>query len=124
MIASTVAGAGEAMLVGRRLTRPYDPTELFAALSAPGAPRASAPIFIRRTGARALILVDAALRLEATRGDARIEALSEGGELLLGAIAARLAGHLVARTQRSASFHFDRSDDPDDRIRAATPTGR
>ena len=111
------AKAGEAALVGRRLTRPYQPIDLFAALASHGA-----PMFIRRTGGWSLILVDAALRLEATKGDARIEALSEGGELLLDAIAARLADHLVDRSGRVATFRFIRSDDPDEEARAAGPS--
>ena len=84
----THAGEREAGLVSRRLAGQYDPVALHAALAADGA----APLLFRRTGGRALIVTDAALRLEATGGEARIEALSEGGALLIAPIAERLAG--------------------------------
>lgn len=109
---------GQAGTVTRRLPGTHDPVALHAALAKDGA-----PLLFRRTGGRALILVDAALRLEASGQTARLEAESEGGALLLDAIAARLADHVVVRAERALSFAFPRchADDEVARAAAATP---
>jgi anthranilate synthase component 1 len=113
----TPARAGEAGLVSRRLDGVFDPVALHAALSADGA-----PFLLRRTGGRTLILVDAALRLEARGLDATLTAASEGGELLLPAIAGKLRDHLVGSEARALTFRFDRCAATDERARAAAPT--
>lgn len=105
---------GEVAVVSRRLSGIFDPVEL--------AGRLDAPFFFRRTGGRSLILVDSALALDAIGGDARIEARSEGGALLLDTIARRLGDALAGRGERHAAFRFERCDDPDERVRAAAPT--
>ena len=111
------ARTGQAALVTRRLTGKHDAVALHAALAAQGA-----PLILGRTGGRALILVDAALRLEATGGDAGVEALSEGGALLLERVGATLADRVIERGERALRLHFKRCDDPDDAVRAAAPT--
>ena len=112
-----LARSGEAGLVVRRLPGLHDPVALHAALAGEGA-----PLLFRRTGGRALILVDAALRLEASGLAARLSASSEGGELLLEAIAARLSDHVVDRGERALGFVFARCDASDEAARAAAPT--
>ncbi len=112
------AGEGEAGLVSRRLVGQHDPVALHAALTANG----SAPLLFRRTDGRALIVTDAALRLEATGGEARIEAMSESGALLIAPIAARLADHVTERGPRHVALRFERCDDPDEEVRAGAPS--
>ena len=112
------AGEGEAGLVSRRLPGQHDPVALHAALTTDGKP----PLLFRRTGGRALIVTDAALKLEATGGAARIEALSEGGTLLIAPIAERLAGHVVEHGPSHLRLVFERCDDPDEAVRAAAPS--
>lgn len=104
-------GAGEFAVVSRRLTGQFDPVELAGQLES--------PFFFRRTGGRSLILVDSALSIEATGGDAHAEASSESGEMLLALLSEALQGHLVDRAARRASFRFARCDDPDEAVRAA-----
>ena len=94
-----LARSGEVGTVARRLPGTRDPVALHAALAAGGA----TPLLFRRTGGRALILVDHALRFEASGMDATITAASEGGALLLDRLATRLADHLVDRGERAAS---------------------
>lgn len=110
----SLPGNGEIAVVSRRLSGTFDPVELAGQLDA--------PFFFRRTGGRSLILVESALTFEATGGDARIEAKSEGGALLLEVITERLGGKLVERGERHASFRFERCDDPDEVDRASAPT--
>ncbi|MCY7398170.1 MAG: hypothetical protein LH466_04945, partial [Sphingomonas bacterium] len=109
-----LARGGETGLVTRRLPGTHDPVALHAALTAEGA-----PLLFRRTGGRALILVDSALRFEASGLDATLRASSEGGALLLDGIAVRLGEHLVARGERELSLRFVRSDASDETARAA-----
>lgn len=111
------ARAGEAGLVSRRLDGRHDPVALHAALAGGGA-----PLLFNRTGRRALILVDTAVRLEARGGDATIEALSEGGALLLMQLDAALPDHVVERGELTLRMTFERCDDPDDAVRAAAPS--
>ena len=114
----THASEREAGLVSRRLAGQHDPIALHAALAADGA----ASLLFRRTGGRALIVTDAALRLEATGGEARIEALSEGGALLIAPIAARMADNVTERGPRHVALRFERCDDPDEAVRAEAPS--
>lgn len=107
-------GAGEIAVVSRRLAGQFDPVELAGQLES--------PFFFRRTGERSLILVDSALTIEATGGEARANATSEGGEILLAALATALGDRLVDRATRHAIFRFTRCDDPDEAVRAAAPT--
>jgi hypothetical protein len=86
------AGPGEAGLVTRRLDRRFDPVELQA--------RLDSPFLFRRTGERALLLVDSALKVEATGEDATVEALSESGDALLDIVAGQLAANVTARDGR------------------------
>lgn len=112
-----LARAGEAGLVSRRLDGRHDPVALHAALAIGGA-----PLLFNRSGRRALILVDSAVRLEATGGDVTVDALSEGGALLLKRLDAALPDHVVGRGELTLSLNFERCDDPDDAVRAAAPT--
>lgn len=109
-----LAGEREIGAVSRRLIGQFDPVELAGALES--------PFFFRRMGGRSLILVDSALSIEATGGDARVEALSEGGAILLPIIADVLAAHLTGRSERLLTFRFVRCDDPDEAVRAAAAT--
>ncbi|MEQ7873208.1 chorismate-binding protein [Sphingomonas sp. ASV193] len=109
-----IAGEGETALLARRLAERFDSVEL--------ADRLGAAFLFRRTGGAALILVDAALRLEAKGGEAVLTALSDGGEALLAPLAARLAANLVAREPRRLALRYDRCDDPDEAVRAAAPS--
>ena len=113
-----LARVGETGLVSRRLPGCHDPVGLHAALAGSGA----APLLFRRTGGRALILVDSALRLEATGLSASITATSEGGVLLLDLLAVRLADHLQERGERTLHLDYPRSDHSDEAARAAAPT--
>jgi len=114
-----LARSGETGLVSRRLAGSHDPVALHAALAAE---TGAAPLLFRRTGGRALILVDCALRLEASALDATITAHSEGGDLLLDRLATHHADHLFARDPRRAVLRFARCDHPDDLVRSAAPT--
>jgi anthranilate synthase component 1 len=105
-----LARAGQAGLLARRLPGAHDPVELHATLGS--------PMLFRRTGGRSLILVDSALRLEATAGEATIEAISEGGAILLGRIAAQLTEHVSGRSDRRLTLSFERCDHPDEAVRA------
>lgn len=105
---------GEATILSRRLSGAVDPVSLFAALHAEG--RAS--LFFRRTGGTALILVDHAIELEATGGEAAFHTVSENGTALLGPIAEALNAEADGDTLR---LSFERSDDPDEAVRAAAP---
>jgi anthranilate synthase component I len=109
-----LAKAGQAGLLSRRLVGTYDPIQLHAGLGA--------PLLFRRTGGRALILVDGALRLEATGGDATLTATSEAGRILLPRIARQLADQLVGSDDLSINLRFPRCDDPDQAIRATAPS--
>jgi anthranilate synthase component 1 len=113
-----LARTGETGLVSRRLPGRHDPVALHAALSGSG----PAPLLFRRTGGRALILVDSALRLEATGLAATITATSEGGVLLLEMLAGRLAEHVEQRGERTLHLHYPRTDHFDEAARAAAPT--
>jgi len=107
-------GAGEIAVVSRRLTGQFDPVELAGQLES--------PFFFRRMGGRSLILVDSALSIEATGGEARVDATSEAGRLVLARLADALGGHLLDRSDAAATFRFARCDDPDEAVRAAAPT--
>ena len=114
----TVARGGQTALVTRRLAQPQDPLALHEALASEGA-----PLLFRRSGGRALIVVEAALRLEASGLEATLVAQSEGGALLLEGIAARLEAYVVARDERVLRFEFPRcaADDEQSRAAAVTP---
>jgi len=109
-----LATAGKARLVTRRFAGVHDPVELHE--------RLAAPMLFCRTGGRSLILVDSALRLEATRGEARLAAMSEGGALLIADLADRLSDHVIARGSHELRLRFERCDDPDDAVRERAPT--
>ncbi|MDQ3079917.1 MAG: chorismate-binding protein [Pseudomonadota bacterium] len=113
----TYARGGQSALVTRRLAQSQDPVALHEALASE-----SAPFFLRRSGGQALILVDAALRLEARGLEATLVAQSEGGALLLDGIAERLAAHVVARDERMLRFTFPRCVADDEEARAVAPT--
>jgi len=113
-----LARTGETGLVARRLTSRYDPVALHAALAAGG----GAPLLFRRSGGRALILAEAALRIEASAQSAGVTAHSEGGVMLLDRLAGVLADRLIAREDRSLTFAFARCDDPDEALRSAATT--
>ena len=113
----TPARGGESATVVRRLTTPRDPVALHAALAANGC-----PLLVRRTGGRALLVVDVALRLEANGLEARLVAESEGGMLMFDRIAARLEGYVVARAEREIRFVFPRCEDDAEDARAKAPT--
>ncbi|MBA3730090.1 MAG: chorismate-binding protein [Sphingomonas sp.] len=113
----TRARDGQTALVTARLARAHDPVALHEALAGDGA-----PLLFRRSGGRALIVVDAALRLEASGLEARLVAQSEGGALLLDRIAARLEPHVIARDERVLRFEFPRCLADDEEARMAAPT--
>lgn len=108
------AKAGEASLVTRRLAGTHDPIELHA--------RLGAPMLFRRTGGRALILVDGAVRLEASAGKAEFLARSEAGALILARIAQSLAGHVVEVDDRNLELRFERCEDPGETRRMEAPS--
>ena len=112
-----LARGGEAGLVSRRLAGTHDPVALHAALAEGGA-----PLLFRRTNGRALILIDAALRLEASGLDARVTAASEGGAMLLDALATRLRAHVVERAPNTVRLAFARSTASNESERASAPT--
>ena len=112
-----LARAGEAGLVSRRLVKKHDPVALHAALAADGA-----PLLLGRTAGRALIVIDAALKIEASGGSAVTEAFSEGGALLLERLGAALPDHVIERDKLMLRMNFIRCEDPDDAVRAAAPT--
>lgn len=102
----------------RRLPGAYDPVALHAALTARGG---AAPMLFRRTGGKALILVGAALSIEAKGGKATMTALSESGRLLSGAIAIACKPALSDVLGDETHFEFTRCDDPDEENRMADP---
>lgn len=79
-------------------------------------------MLFHRTGGRALILVDSAIRLEASAGEAELTASSEAGSLVLERVAQSLADHVVGRDERRLRLRFERCDDPDDARRSAAPS--
>ena len=113
-----LARSGEAALVTRRLAGRHDPVALHAALAGDG----DTPLLFRRSEGRALILVDAALKLEASAQTATVEALSEGGAILLDRLAVKLADHVRTRDGRILRLVFERCEHPDEAVRAAAPT--
>ena len=112
-------GAGETTLLSKRLSGAFDPVLLYAALRGDGG---AAPMLFRRTGGRALILIDSALRLEATGSNATIRTLSETGKILLPTVAARLADHVESESEGHISLRFNPCVDPDEEARAAAPS--
>ncbi|MBW0143977.1 chorismate-binding protein [Sphingomicrobium clamense] len=102
----------------RRLPGAHDPVTLHAALTARGG---MAPMLFRRTGGRALILVDAALRLEAKGEATTMTALSESGRLLADRIALACRSALSDVMGDVTQFAFPRCDDPDEEKRMADP---
>ena len=112
-----LARAGQTGLVSRRLAGRHDPVALHAALAASGA----APLLFRRTGGRALILVDSALRLEANGLDATLKANSEGGSLLLEQLAGQFAAHRI-ECDDGLHLRFAANDHPDESSRSAAAT--
>ena len=72
---------GEAGCVTRRLAGAFDPVSLHAALADRAARQDSAtPLLLRRTGGRALVMVDSACRIEAKGSGGTVRAQSENGE--------------------------------------------
>ncbi|MDQ3075094.1 MAG: chorismate-binding protein [Pseudomonadota bacterium] len=114
-----LAQEGETGLVSRRLPEVHDPVALHAALTAEGG---EAPILFRRTGGRALILIDSALRLEGGSLSAKITATSEGGVLLLDRLAQRHAAQIADHGDHVLHLRFKRCNHPDEDVRAAAPT--
>ncbi len=112
-----LARTGEAGLVTRRFAGRHDPVALHAALASDGA-----PLLFNRTGGRALILVDAALRLEASGGAAKVEAMSEGGAILLGRMADSFADHIAGHGEETLRLAFTRCENPDEAVRATALT--
>lgn len=106
--------SGQAGLVARRLPGVHDPVGLRSSLEA--------PMIFRRTHGRSLILVDSALRLEASGGEARLTAKSEGGAILLARILERMAEHVVGVGDGEVKFRFHRCDHPDESVREHAPT--
>ncbi|WP_343344753.1 chorismate-binding protein [Sphingomicrobium sp. XHP0239] len=103
----------------RRLPGAHDPVALFAALQSEGRGRA----LFRRTGCTALILVDAALELEARARTARLRALSENGRAMLKTLATDDESAPGRCEGDAMTFAFERVDAMDDaeRLRAASP---
>ena len=112
-----LARGGQTGLVTRRLPGNHDPVALHAALAGEGA-----PLLFRRTHGRALILIESALRLEASGLNATVEAISESGALLLDSLATRLAPHLDGRSDRALHFRFTRNEANNEAERAVAPT--
>ncbi len=102
----------------RRLDGVHDPVELHAALASNG----RAPFLFRRTNGRAFLVVDHALRLEAKGLHADLEAMSEGGRVLLRKIAARLSEFVVEASASRTSFAFAPCLADEDEARLAHPT--
>ena len=98
----------------RRLAGTHDPVELHA--------RLGAPMLFYRTGGRALILIDSAVRLEASAGEVEFTVRSEAGALVLKRIAQTLAEQIVSGDERCLKLRFERCDDPDEARRSAAPT--
>ncbi|MEN3972539.1 chorismate-binding protein [Sphingomicrobium sp. XHP0235] len=103
----------------RRLAGAHDPVTLFAALHGEGAARH----FFRRTGGTALILVDAALTLEARENDAAVRATSENGEALIERLSrdANLPNGTRTGDRLAYSFRLPDSDDDEERMRTPSP---
>jgi anthranilate synthase component 1 len=102
----------------RRLDGMHDPVELHAALAADG----TVPMLFRRTAGRAIIIVDAALQIEAKGLRANIRALSEGGRILLSLLALRLDAFVTARHGAELTLAFPRCTANDEEVRLAHPT--
>ena len=79
-------------------------------------------MLFHRTGGRTLILVDSALRLEASAEDATYAALSAAGSILLPRIAGKLRCNVVGETAARLHLRFSRCDDPDEAQRMAART--
>lgn len=94
-----------------------DPVELIAALAASGEP----PFLFRRTRGRAILMVGHALSITAKGLEAKVEAVSEGGRILLPGIAARLAEFVTAQEASSLSLAFPRCTADDEEARLTHP---
>ena len=103
----------------RRLAGAHDPVALFAALHGEGA----AHHFFRRTGGTALIIVDAALEMEAGPREGVVRARSENGEALLGRLLQDRSLPPARSEDGSAVFAFSAptSEDDAERLRAPSP---
>ncbi len=104
--------------LSRRLEGVHDPVALHAALAAEGA----VPFLFRRTASRAVIVVDEALRLEAKGRDARLEAVSEGGRLLLDQVANSTPDAVTDRAASAIGLRFAPPIAHDEEERFAHPT--
>ena len=104
----------------RRLAGAFDALALHAALADRAARQGGAtPLLLRRTGGRALVMVDSACRIEATGPDGTVRASSENGEALLAYLVETLAGTVTSSSDTEARFAFARCEDPDEAVRMA-----
>jgi anthranilate synthase component 1 len=114
-------GAGQAAGLVRRLAGPVDALALHAALAADG--KGTTPLFIQRTGGPALIVEAAALKAVCRGQEVALDALTEGGRVVLGRLGRLLAAEVVEQEPDRLLVRFTRCDAPEeyDRAHAKSP---
>jgi anthranilate synthase component 1 len=114
------ARAGRARAISRRLQAPVDLLALYAQLSDRGR-RTDTMMFETSSGA-SIILESAALRIECRHGEVTLDALSAGGEIVLGLLERDLADRIVERADKRIIVSYERSCEVDAKARLFAPS--
>jgi anthranilate synthase component 1 len=120
MSASHIGEAG-ALALGRQLPGALDPLDLYAALSDGGRRRDT--LLLERSVGPGLLLDRAAVRVECRGREVLAQALSDGGNNVLAALAAHLPDRIAEQTPDRLRLRFPEITSPDleERLRAPSP---
>lgn len=114
-------GGAQALALCRQLPGALDPLDLYAALSDGGRRRDT--LLLERSVGPGLLLDRAALRVECRGHEAQAQALSDGGNNILAALARHMPEPVAERTLNSLLLRFPEITSPDleERLRAPSP---
>ncbi len=111
---------GSARAISRRLPAQVDLLALYAQLSERG--RRADTMMLETAAGPSIILDRAAVRIECRAGEVTLDALSGGGETVLGLLARDLAGWVAESSDRRLTLRYERSREVDALRRLLAPS--
>jgi anthranilate synthase component 1 len=111
---------GEALALQRRLPSPPDRLALYAALTDNG--RRKDSLLLERSAGPSFLMEKAAVRAECRGSEVILTALSENGELVLAAVAKRMAERVASSAERELVLRFPRPEGVDSEARLLAPS--
>lgn len=109
-----------AKAVTRRLPAPVDLLALYAKLSDHG--RRQDTAMFETTAGRSIILESAAVRIECRGGEVVVDAISAGGQPILGLLRRELGARVISSSSQQLVMRFERTVEPDAERRLLSPS--